>query len=404
MWEVDEDHYSQRLVSESTSFIQQIPMSATPELDISLLTHSSVSIPSSLDSQSTAVSIKHTTSYSELRGDDDDFQAAIAKFDSVSTIKPTFNVTPSLEPSDSQASLLDRHASTPSEHSTWLRRPFQQRQRQQVTADGNSWQPSFRRTGPLLGLTALGFILLTIPASSLVLALSNGKPVDQWRVQPSVYISVLTGIGNKPSALPAFKTPSSLGGGKPKHLSMLTVTSICACVIFLDGILLQSATYTVEQNLQKPVMLRAKLSPEIPTNYTATGALLDAGNPYLDADFSSGIHPVRKQWTDELPIPSPLRGCEVICTSKVRAPALASAGCQEESNSWLNFTEIKEIRDMATLPSGCQQRWNNIRCQMFELHVYPSAASGAWERVEISYGRFMPVGDVNQDQCAGNLT
>ncbi|KAK4508201.1 hypothetical protein PRZ48_001939 [Zasmidium cellare] len=351
-------------------------MAGIPEIDLSLLTHSSVSIPSSLDSRSTAVPIKQSAQSSDLREDDNEFQTAIAS-----------------------------------------------------TSNNNLWRPSYKRIGPVLGLMALGFIMLAIPASALVLALSNGKPVEQWRVQPSVFISVLTGVGNKALSFASIQgaiitwwvkalrgtTLQDLhydwpvGNGsfvlfRKSHITLLAVVSICASVIFLDGILLQSATYTVEHNLQRPVTLRATLSLEIPTNYTATGALLNPDNPYLNADFSSGIEPVRRQWTDGLAIPSPLQGCEGVCTAKVRAAALAPMACRQESSSWLNFTEIKDMKDMSTLPAGCKQRLNSTHCQVFELQVFPSAAHGSWERVDISYGRFMPIGDVNQGQCAGNLT
>ena len=62
---------------------------------------------------------------------------------------------------------------------------------------GNPWLPTFARFGPLLGIGALLFVLLSIPASAIVLAVSTRQPVQKWAIQPSVYLSVVTGIGNK---------------------------------------------------------------------------------------------------------------------------------------------------------------------------------------------------------------
>ena len=59
------------------------------------------------------------------------------------------------------------------------------------------WRPSFFHVGPLIGLLALLFALLTIFASFGVLNASNGKPVASWQLQPNVYLAILTAVSNK---------------------------------------------------------------------------------------------------------------------------------------------------------------------------------------------------------------
>ena len=59
------------------------------------------------------------------------------------------------------------------------------------------WQPSIIRYGPVAGLAALFLAFCQIIASFLVLTLSNGSRIEDWRVQPTVYIAVLTAISNK---------------------------------------------------------------------------------------------------------------------------------------------------------------------------------------------------------------
>lgn len=403
-------------------------MAAMSELEISPATHSTISIPSSLDSQSTAVSSTPGTCYLKLRAEDDEADASPLGDEVSSTTKPTFDASVKEAPESQESLLEDGH---PASVELWTlpRRVFRKRRPERSPVEDNPWKPSFKRTGPILGLTALGFILLSIPASALVLALSNGKPVDQWKVQPSVYISVLTGIGNKALGFATiqgaiitwwvkalkgttlanlhYDWPIGNGGfnlRSRRHLSMLTVTSICAFAIVFDAILLQSATFTVEHSLQEPVTLRAMLSPEIPTNYTATGALYDEQNSYLNAEYTSGIEPIRRQWTNQLPIPSPLEGCQGTCTARVLAAALAPTGCRDEYSSWMNFTDIRNETEMRKLPHGCRQDWSDIRCQMFEVHVWPSKQFGDHEPIDITFGRYTPIDPLDKDGCAGNYT
>lgn len=62
------------------------------------------------------------------------------------------------------------------------------------------WRPSLLQLGPLLGLAALVFAFLQILASYAVLAASNGDLVDNWNVQPTVYLAIFTALGNKTMA------------------------------------------------------------------------------------------------------------------------------------------------------------------------------------------------------------
>lgn len=70
-------------------------------------------------------------------------------------------------------------------------------------ADGYTWTTAFIRDGPLLGIAALLFVLLSIPAAAIVLAVSDGQAVEKWKVQPNVFLSIFTGIGNKALAFAA---------------------------------------------------------------------------------------------------------------------------------------------------------------------------------------------------------
>ena len=51
-----------------------------------------------------------------------------------------------------------------------------------------------------MGLAALLFAFLQILASYTILAASNGDLVQNWSVQPTVYLAIFTALGNKTMA------------------------------------------------------------------------------------------------------------------------------------------------------------------------------------------------------------
>ncbi|CAK4034145.1 Hypothetical predicted protein [Lecanosticta acicola] len=329
---------------------------------------------------------------------------------------------------DSQETLLASSVESKTKQESWIDLLWNKAGNNGPHAISDTWKPSFVRTGPLLGLIALSFIVLSIPASAIVLAVSHGQAVENWIVQPSVYISVLIGIGNKALGFAAvqgaiitwwvralkgttlqqlhYDWPAGNAGItslRRKHVSRLSVTSVCAFVILADGILLQSATGTVEARLDKPVSLRARVSPEIPTNYTATGSLLGVNNTYLNAEISSQIKPVWDDWINGRAIPSPLSGCQGVCTATITAAAVAQVECHDEPNQTMNYTAIR-TSNRTSLPFSCQRQGTQNRCALFEIHVQPSSKSGVFETIDVSFGRFVVSSSEMAQDCAGDYT
>jgi hypothetical protein len=62
------------------------------------------------------------------------------------------------------------------------------------------WRPSLLQVGPLVGFAALLFAFLQTLASYAILAASNGDLIDNWNVQPTVYLAIFTALGNKTMA------------------------------------------------------------------------------------------------------------------------------------------------------------------------------------------------------------
>lgn len=60
-----------------------------------------------------------------------------------------------------------------------------------------SWQPTFLQLRPLIGLCALVVALCCVFGALVVLVVSDGEPVDSWVLAPTVYLAIMTALGNR---------------------------------------------------------------------------------------------------------------------------------------------------------------------------------------------------------------
>ncbi|KAF2233588.1 hypothetical protein EV356DRAFT_503389 [Viridothelium virens] len=222
-----------------------------------------------------------------------------------------------------------------------------------LSHDRQAYTP-FLRKGPLLGLCALIFQLLTIPASFLVLAMSNGRPVTSWKFQPTVYLAIMTAVGNSVMRFAAVQgcmivwwthamrgttfaqlhqdwkmsigAVGALTAGR--YTNFIAVASLCATFVIVDGPLLQRASSVVSKTPAEPISLHTLLSPEIPA-YFSGFSILDTDHP--TNDFSSEFYSVFSNWTAGSPITSAITGCPGVCTATVQAAALAMSTCSSHS-------------------------------------------------------------------------
>lgn len=64
-----------------------------------------------------------------------------------------------------------------------------------------AWTPRFLRLRPLVGLAAVSVSIVCTFAALAVLVISNGEPVVEWPIKPSVYLAIFAAIGNSALAL-----------------------------------------------------------------------------------------------------------------------------------------------------------------------------------------------------------
>ncbi|KAL9094281.1 MAG: hypothetical protein Q9165_003421 [Trypethelium subeluteriae] len=220
---------------------------------------------------------------------------------------------------------------------------------------------SFLRKGPLLGLCALVFQLLTIPASFLVLAMSDGRPVTSWKFQPTVYLAIMTAIGNSVMRFAAVQgcmivwwthamrgttfaqlhqdwkmsigAVGALTAGR--YTNFIAVASLCATFVIVDGPLLQRASSVISKTPAEPVSLHTLLSPEIPAYFTGFSIFV-ADHP--TNDFTSEFYSIFSNYTAGSAITGAITGCPGVCTATVQAAALAMTTCSSQSTP-INYTK-----------------------------------------------------------------
>ncbi len=112
------------------------------------------------------------------------------KVDSVAELSPASTNSSSYIPTfDLEARNLDDKQTA---SSSW--RPVRPQSR-------HVWHPTLFQTRPLVGLVALAVTVLCTLASLAMLVASNDSPVGTWRIQPNVYLAIMTAVANTAIAL-----------------------------------------------------------------------------------------------------------------------------------------------------------------------------------------------------------
>jgi hypothetical protein len=212
--------------------------------------------------------------------------------------------------------------------------------------DGHPWEPGTWRQFPLRGITALFLSLFCMAGSIAILYRSDGQPVHNWRVSPTVYLALLT-TGANISLRFAFHQGvriswwhSALKGATVRELhqkwlygdtfwsdffsgrnfNLVALASVATTLVVIDQPLIQRASTVISIQYEHPVNVTVRIAPEIPLGYTGfrggrggdqqvmTGPMIRAFN-----DFNS-----------RNPMVTNFSGCTGTCTGYVKAGGLAT--------------------------------------------------------------------------------
>ena len=274
------------------------------------------------------------------------------------------------------------------------------------------YKRSFLRKGPLLGLTAVLFTLLTIPASLLVLLMSNGREVISWKIQPTVYLAILTAIGNSAIRLAAtqgamvvwwshavrgttylqlhydWKMSSGAFGAisAGRRTNLIAIASLCAALVVVDGPLLQRASSVSLKVPATPVELQALLVPEIPAHFTGVMLVDDQnapiGVPGAAVDFTNDFLSTFRNYTGGVEMSQAILGCPGECLATVQAAALSLVSCNSTSSP-IDFTTPFSAEEQTAFDDDEAVPLNRTA---FNIAIYETLDEVGDERIVLYYG------------------
>ncbi|KAL9070886.1 MAG: hypothetical protein Q9157_005662 [Trypethelium eluteriae] len=274
------------------------------------------------------------------------------------------------------------------------------------------YKRSFLRKGPLLGLTAILFTLLSIPPSLLILWMSNGREVTSWKIQPTVYLAILTAIGNSAIRLAAiqgamvvwwsyamrgttylqlyydwkmsFGAFGAISAGR--RTNFIAIASFCAALVVVDGPLLQRASSVSLKVPGTPVELQALLAPEIPAHFTGVMLVNDqnapVGVPGAAVDFSNDFLSTFRNYTAGVEMSQTISGCPGECLATVQAAALSLVSCNSTSSP-INFTTPFSAEEQAAFDDDETVPYNRTA---FNIAIYETLDEVGDERIVLYYG------------------
>lgn len=175
-----------------------------------------------------------------------------------------------------------------------------------------AWSPGWIARLPVLGFGALIGSILCIGAASGILIASNGRPITEWRIQPTVWLSVVSTAFNimlhfglsegiNVSWWRGAMQPQTQLGDLHRNwafgnslwaaitagrcVNVIAIASILTAIAPINNPLLQRASTVVvgRTEVLSPVTLKVPIAPEIPKGYTG----YISGRQYAASLFTS---------------------------------------------------------------------------------------------------------------------
>lgn len=223
--------------------------------------------------------------------------------------------------------------------------------------DREPWSPDWIARLPWLGFAALLGSILGIAASVGILVASNGRPITDWRIQPTVWLSVASTASNimLHFALSegvnvswwqrAMQPQTQLGDlhrnwafgnslwtatTAGRYVNVIAVASILTAIAPISNPLLQRASRVAVGRIEvvSPVTLKVPMAPEIPKGYTG----YISGRQYAASLFTSNYTTTVQDYYNNTAIQlAEKSGCQGNCKARVTGVGL-SVNCS--SYTW----------------------------------------------------------------------
>ena len=210
------------------------------------------------------------------------------------------------------------------------------------------WVPGIWAQLPIRGVLAIVCCLVCIAGSIAILVRSDGAPVADWTLSPTVYLALFT-TGINLSARLAFKEGvkiswwcKAIRGATVRdlhylwaygdsfwhavlsfrHLNLVALASFAVTFIVIDQPLIQRASTVVSVQRSHPVNITAAIAPEIPYGYTG----YQDGRGDFQQVMTQPMISAFNGYNSRSPINTGFSGCNGSCTGYVDAGGF-SANC-----------------------------------------------------------------------------
>jgi hypothetical protein len=201
------------------------------------------------------------------------------------------------------------------------------------------WEPGVLARLPWQALLSLIGVVLGLVAVIFVLVYSDGKAIDDWYWQPSIYLAIATAVIN-PFLLYCLSSGATIWWWRQasagttlralhqswayghslmdaltagKRTTYLALTCVMVTIAQINNPLLQRASSIVVQPISNNIPLSLKSVSEVPIGYT--GVL--SGRGRWPARFSSNFSDIVNDWNNLAPIPYPTPTCNGTCRAVV---------------------------------------------------------------------------------------
>lgn len=211
---------------------------------------------------------------------------------------------------------------------------------------GSQWRPGVWSHIPIPGMLAVLAALICIAGNIAVLVRSDGMPVADWTLSPTVYIALMT-TGTNMLLRFAFHEGNKIawwykaiqGGslrdlhtrwesgdgfwgalGSGRRFNLVSLASLAATVIVIDQPLIQRASTIVPAQFTNTTNITASIAPEIPYGYTG----YQYGRGAYQQVMSQPMIAAFNDYNTQAPITNGFSGCIDTCTGFVNAGGLAA--------------------------------------------------------------------------------
>ncbi|KUJ22926.1 uncharacterized protein LY89DRAFT_314228 [Mollisia scopiformis] len=282
---------------------------------------------------------------------------------------------------------------------------------------GFQWLPGLWTHVPIPGMLAVIGALICIAGTVAVLVRSDGMPVTDWTLSPTVYIALMT-TGTNMLLRFAFHEGNKIawwyraiqGGtlrdlhtrwesgdgfwgalGAGRNFNLVSLASLAATFIVIDQPLIQRASTIVPAQFSRLTNVTATIAPEIPYGYT--GAQYGRGS--YQQVMTQPMISAFNDYNTQASITTGFAGCSDTCTGFVDAGGLA-AECTTISGpiAYLQSPKTNASNDILDSAFLAQSPFN----VNFTLVPQMSETNASYILMMVSYTT-----DAHSSNCGGTL-